>query len=262
MHIHRAADLQSLPGIAHGFFGRDGGLSTGVYASLNCGPGSRDDPAAVAGNRARVVEALAPGARLVSLAQVHSAQVHIVDQAWNFDSRRDGDGMATAEAGVMLGILTADCTPVLFADVEAGVIGAAHAGWKGAVAGVLENTIAAMATLGAKPSRIRAAIGPTISQANYEVGADMMARFDAADSGFFIPSDRPDHRRFDLPGYARMRLERAGVGQIADLGLCTYPPSNGFYSYRRTTHLGEADYGREISAIVRVEHRPGKVGAA
>lgn len=262
MHIHRAADLQSLPGIAHGFFGRDGGLSTGVYASLNCGPGSRDDPAAVAGNRARVVEALAPGARLVSLAQVHSAQVHIVDQAWNFDSRRDGDGMATAEAGVMLGILTADCTPVLFADVEAGVIGAAHAGWKGALAGVLENTIAAMATLGAKPSRIRAAIGPTISQANYEVGADMMARFDAADSGFFIPSDRPDHRRFDLPGYARMRLERAGVGQIADLGLCTYPPSNGFYSYRRTTHLGEADYGREISAIVRVEHRPGKVGAA
>ena len=253
MHIHRAADLQSLPGIAHGFFGRDGGLSTGVYASLNCGPGSRDDPAAVAGNRARVVEALAPGARLVSLAQVHSAQVHIVDQAWNFDSRRDGDGMATAEAGVMLGILTADCTPVLFADVEAGVIGAAHAGWKGALAGVLENTIAAMATLGAKPSRIRAAIGPTISQANYEVGADMMARFDAADSGFFIPSDRPDHRRFDLPGYARMRLERAGVGQIADLGLCTYPPSNGFYSYRRTTHLGEADYGREISAIVRTE---------
>lgn len=262
MQIHRAADLQSLPGIAHGFFGRDGGLSTGVYASLNCGPGSRDDPAAVAGNRARVVEALAPGARLVSLAQVHSAQVHIVDQAWNFDSRRDGDGMATARSGVMLGILTADCTPVLFADAEAGVIGAAHAGWKGALAGVLENTVAAMMRLGAKPARIRAAIGPTISQANYEVGADMMARFDAADSGFFIPSDRPDHRRFDLPGYARMRLERAGVGQIADLGLCTYPPSNGFYSYRRTTHLGEADYGREISAIVRVEHRPGKVGAA
>ncbi len=262
MHIHRAADLQSLPGIAHGFFGRDGGLSAGVYASLNCGPGSRDDPAAVAGNRARVVEALAPGARLVSLAQVHSAQVHIVDQTWNFDLRRDGDGMATARSGVMLGILTADCTPVLFADAEAGVIGAAHAGWKGALAGVLENTVAAMMRLGAKPARIRAAIGPTISQANYEVGADMMARFDAADSGFFIPSDRPDHRRFDLPGYTRMRLERAGVGQIADLGLCTYPLNNGFYSYRRTTHLGEADYGREISAIVRVEHRPGKVGAA
>jgi YfiH family protein len=252
MQIHRAADLQKLPGIAHGFFGRDGGLSTGVYAGLNCGPGSRDDPAAVAGNRARVVQALAPGARLVSLAQIHSAIVHIVDHDWNFDLRRDGDGMVTARPDVMLGILTADCTPVLFADAEAGVIGAAHAGWKGALAGVLENTVAAMVTLGAKPARIRAAIGPTISQANYEVGADMMTRFDAADGKFFIASDRPDHHRFDLPGYARTRLERAGVGQISDLGLCTYPPGNGFYSYRRTTHLGEADYGREISAIVRV----------
>jgi YfiH family protein len=253
MHIHRAADLEKLPGIAHGFFGREGGLSAGVYASLNCGPGSRDDPATVAGNRARVVEALAPGAKLVSLAQVHSNIVHIVDNAWNFDLRQEGDGMVTDRPGVMLGILTADCTPVLFADSQAGVIGAAHAGWKGALAGVLENTVAAMATLGAKPARITAAIGPTISQANYEVGADMMARFDAADGKYFIPSDRPDHCRFDLPGYARMRLERAGVGQIADLGLCTYPPDNGFYSYRRTTHRGEADYGREISAIVRVQ---------
>jgi len=252
MQIHRAADLQELPGIAHGFFGRDGGVSTGVYASLNCGPGSHDDPAAVAGNRARVVQALAPGAKLVSLAQIHSAIVHIVDDAWNFDLRQDGDGMATARPGVMLGILTADCTPVLFADAQAGVIGAAHAGWKGALAGVLENTVAAMVRLGAKLARIRAAIGPTISQANYEVGADLVARFDAADGHFFIASDRPDHYRFDLPGYARMRLDRAGVGQIGDLGLCTYSPGNGFYSYRRTAHLGEADYGREISAIVRV----------
>ncbi|HEX2760223.1 MAG TPA: polyphenol oxidase family protein, partial [Rhizomicrobium sp.] len=177
MQIHRAADLQKLPGIAHGFFGRDGGLSTGVYASLNCGPGSRDEPAAVAGNRARVVQALAPGARLVSLAQIHSAVIHIVDDAWNFDLRQDGDGMATALPGVMLGILTADCTPVLFADAEAGVIGAAHAGWKGALAGVLENTVAAMVRLGATPARIIAAIGPTISQANYEVGADLVASF-------------------------------------------------------------------------------------
>jgi hypothetical protein len=252
MKIHRAADLQELPGIAHGFFGRDGGFSSGVYASLNCGPGSRDDAAAVAGNRARAIEALAPGARLVSLAQIHSATVHIVDDSWNFDLRREGDGLATVRSGVMLGILTADCTPVLFADAKAGVIGAAHAGWKGALAGVLENTVAAMVTLGAKPARITAAIGPTISQANYEVGADMMARFDAADRKFFIASDRPDHYRFDLPGYTRMRLERAGVGRISDLKLCTYPPGNGFYSYRRTTHLGEADYGREISAIVRV----------
>ena len=252
MHIRRAADLQKLPGIAHGFFGRDGGDSKGVYASLNCGPGSRDDADAVAGNRARVVQALAQGAKLVSLAQIHSATIHIVDKDWDFHLRRDGDGMATALPGIMLGILTADCTPVLLADPQAGVIGAAHAGWKGALAGVLENTVAAMTKLGAEPARISAAIGPTISQANYEVGADLQARFDAEDHRFFTASDRPDHYRFDLPGFARSRLERAGVGQIADLGLCTYPPDNGFFSYRRATHRGEADYGRELSAIVRV----------
>jgi len=257
MQIHRAAELQNLPAIAHGFFGRDGGVSTGVYASLNCGPGSRDDAAAVAANRARIVQALAPGAKLVSLAQIHSGTIHIVDENWNFDLRQDGDGMATSLPGIMLGILTADCTPVLFADAEAGVIGAAHAGWKGAVAGVLENTVAAMAKLGADPARIVAAIGPTISQAHYEVGADLRGRFDAADDRFFSESDRPGHYRFNLPGYARSRLERAGVRRISNLGLCTYPPENGFYSYRRATHLGEADYGREISAIVRVAgHSP------
>jgi YfiH family protein len=251
MQIHRAADLQKLPGIAHGFFGRDGGVSKGVYTSLNCGPGSRDDAAAVAANRARIIQVLAPGAELVSLAQIHSGTVHVVDGNWNFDLRQDGDGMATALPGVMLGILTADCTPVLFADAQAGVIGAAHAGWKGAVAGVLENTVAAMTKLGAMPDRITAAIGPTISLANYEVGADLRARFDAADDRFFTASNRPNHYHFDLPGCARTRLERAGLRQISDLGLCTYPPDNGFFSYRRTTHLGEADYGREISAIVR-----------
>jgi polyphenol oxidase len=252
MHIHRAAPLQKLPGIAHGFFGREEGVSTGLYDSLNCGPGSRDDATAVAANRARIVHALAPGAKLVSLAQIHSAIVHTVDESWNFDLRPDGDGVVTNLPGVMLGILTADCTPVLFADEQAGVIGAAHAGWKGAVAGVLENTVAAMTKLGALPGRIVAAIGPAISQANYEVGADLRARFDAEHDRFFIASDRPGHHRFDLTGYARMRLERARVGQIDDLGLCTYPPDNGFFSYRRTTHRGEADYGREISAIVRV----------
>ncbi len=252
MQIHRAADLQKLPGIAHGFFGRDGGVSKGVYASLNCGPGSRDDAIAVADNRAQIVQVLAPGAKLVSLAQIHSATVHIVDKDWDFHLRRDGDGMVTALPGVMLGILTADCTPVLLVDAQAGVIGAAHAGWKGAVAGVLENTVAAMAKLGAEPARISAAIGPTISQANYEVGADLHARFDAEDHRFFSASDRPDHYRFDLPGFARSRLERAGVEQISDLGLCTYPLDNGFFSYRRATHRGEADYGRELSAIVRV----------
>ena len=250
MNIRTAAALQKLPVIAHGFFGRDGGVSTGVYGSLNCGPGSRDESAAVTENRARVVAALAPGARLVSLAQIHSPHVHTVGADWDFTTRPEGDGMVTALPGIALGILTADCAPVLFADAEADVIGAAHAGWKGAVAGVLENTVAAMEKLGATSGRITAAIGPAISQANYEVGEDLRARFGADDARFFAPSDRAGHFRFDLPGYVRKRLAQAGVGQVQDLALCTYPPANGFFSYRRTTHLGEADYGREISAIV------------
>jgi YfiH family protein len=249
MQIRTADTLQKLPGIAHGFFGRDGGVSTGVYASLNCGPGSRDDSAAVAENRARCVAALAPGARLVSLAQIHSANVHTVGADWDFATRPDGDGMVTGSPGIMLGILTADCAPVLFADAQARVIGAAHAGWKGAGAGVLDNTVAAMEKLGAKPGRIVAAIGPTISQANYEVGEDLRTKFGADDDRFFVASNRPGHFRFDLPGYVRQRLARAGVSQVHDMALCTYPPANGFFSYRRTTHLGEADYGREISAI-------------
>jgi YfiH family protein len=250
MQIRTADNLQKLPGIAHGFFGRDGGVSTGFYSSLNCGPGSRDHPPAVAENRGRSVAVLAPGARLVSLAQIHSAHVHIVGTDWDFATRPEGDAMVTDLRGVMLGILTADCAPVLLADAEAGVIGAAHAGWKGAVAGVLDNTVAAMAKLGAKPGRVTAAIGPTISQANYEVGEDLRARFGADEGRFFVASDRPEHFRFDLPGYVRQRLERAGVGQIHDMALCTYPPANGFFSYRRATHLSETDYGREISAIV------------
>ena len=253
MNIRTAAALQKLPGIAHGFFGRDGGVSTGVYGSLNCGPGSRDESAAVTVNRARVVAALAPGARLVSLAQIHSPHVHTVGADWDFTTRPEGDGMATAVPGIALGVLTADSAPVLFADAEAGVIGAAHAGWKGAVAGVLENTVAAMEKLGATSGRITAAIGPAISQANYEVGEDLRARFGADDARFFAPSDRAGHFRFDLPGYVRKRLAQAGVGQVQDLALCTYPPANGFFSYRRTTHLGEADYGREISAIILVQ---------
>ncbi len=250
MRIHRAADLQKLPGIAHGFFGRDGGVSTGVYASLNCGPGSRDAPAAVAENRSRAMNALALSAKLVTSAQIHGARVHTVSAGWDFAVRPEGDGLVTTLAGVALGILTADCAPVLLADAEAGVIGAAHAGWKGAAAGVLESTVAAMEKLGAKSARIVAVIGPTICQANYEVGADMRARFGAQDDQFFAASERPGHFQFDLPGYVRTRLERVGIGQVGDLGLCTYPPANGFFSYRRTTHLGEADYGREISAIM------------
>ena len=262
MQIHRDAGLEKLPQIAHGFFGRAGGVSAGFYASLNCGPGSDDDAAAVTENRGRAVAALVPGARLVSLAQVHSAQIHTIGEDWDFTTRPEGDGMVTARPGVMLGILTADCAPVLFADTEARVIGAAHAGWKGAAAGVLENTIAAMEKLGARTRHIAAAIGPTISQANYEVGADLRARFAEKDGDFFVPSNRPGYFRFDLPGYVSQRLRQAGIGTVADLRLCTYPPENGFFSYRRTTHLSEPDYGREISAIVMPEQQPGKVGAA
>jgi polyphenol oxidase len=193
---------------------------------------------------------LAPGAKLVTLAQIHSGTVHVVGADWDFAARREGDGLVTALPGVALGILTADCTPVLLADAQARVIGAAHAGWKGALGGVLEATIAAMETLGARAARLVAAIGPTISQANYEVGQDLRDRFSGADARFFVAAGRPGHFRFDLPGYVAHRLEKAGLRDVSDLALCTYPPENGFFSYRRTTHRGEADYGRELSAIL------------
>lgn len=257
MQIHRAANLADQPGVAHGFFTREGGVSSGVYASLNCGPGSGDDDAAVRENRTRAIAALAPDARLVTGAQIHSATVHIVNRNWDFTARRQGDGLATKERGVALGILTADCAPVLFADAQAGVIGAAHAGWKGALGGVLEATIAAMKVLGA--GHIIAAIGPAISQANYEVGQDLRDRFGASDARFFAHAGRPGHYHFDLPGYVAHRLKQAGVDDVTDLAVCTYPPGNGFFSYRRTTHRGESDYGRELSAILLREHRPGKV---
>lgn len=250
MRIHRAANIAAEQGLAHGFYTRDGGVSTGVYASLNCGPGSRDDPAAVATNRARAATALGADARLVTLAQIHSPIVHVVDANWDFTARREGDGLVTAEPGIALGILTADCAPVLFADPEARVIGAAHAGWKGAVGGVLEATIAAMEKLGAGTARLVAAIGPAISQANYEVGQDLRDRFQADDACFFVAAGRPGHFRFDLPGYVGQRLKKAGVRAVSDLALCTYPAENRLFSFRRTTHRGETDYGRELSAIM------------
>jgi YfiH family protein len=247
-----AENLTAAPGVAHGFFGREGGVSTGLYASLNCGPGSRDDPAAVAENRGRAVAALAPGAQLVSLSQIHSPFVHLVGPEWDAARHPEGDGMATATPGMALGVLTADCAPVLFADPQARVIGAAHAGWKGAFGGVLEATLAAMESLGAQRENTHAAIGPCISAANYEVGGEFRARFleaDAANARFF-KSGRPEHCHFDLASYTAARLEPMGLASIAALGLCTYPGENGFFSFRRTTHAGEADYGREISAIV------------
>jgi YfiH family protein len=244
-------------GIAHGFFGRAGGVSSGIYESLNCGPGSKDMPEAVAENRRRVAAALVPGGeapQLVSLNQVHSAIVHPLP-AW--EARPEGDAMVTATPGLALGILTADCAPVLLADVKARVIGAAHAGWKGALGqegrGVLEATLDAMEKLGALRMRIQAVIGPSISQEHYEVGWEFRDRFlelGLKQRRFFVPSDKEGHYRFDLPGYVAHRLTAAGAGSVESLGICTYPAENGYFSFRRTTHAGEGDYGRQISAIV------------
>jgi YfiH family protein len=239
------------PGIVHGFFGRAGGVSTGIYASLNCGPGSRDDAAAITENRRRVAQALAPGAGLVSLAQIHSPIVHILDRAP--DKQLEGDAMVTAAPNLGLGILTADCAPVLLVDTQVRVIGAAHAGWKGALNGVLEATLEAMEKLGANRTRIAAAIGPCISQAHYEVGWDFRDRFlelGLRQRKFFVPSGKEGHYRFDLEDYAAQRLASAGVGSVEKLGVCTYPAENGFFSFRRTTHAGEPDYGRQVSAIL------------
>ena len=244
------------PGIAHGFFGRDGGVSSGIYASLNCGPGSKDAPDAVAENRRRVANALAPGIKLLSLSQIHSSNV-LTLPAWGGEGRPEGDAMVTAMPGLALGILTADCAPVLLADPKARVIGAAHAGWKGALGeggrGVLEATLEAMERLGAERGRISAVVGPCITQANYEVGFDFRDRFlelGLRNRRFFVPSDKEGRYRFDLPGYAAHRLTAADIGSVEMSGVCTYPSENGYFSFRRTTHAGEPDYGRQISAIV------------
>ncbi|MEJ0028282.1 MAG: peptidoglycan editing factor PgeF [Rhizomicrobium sp.] len=251
-----SSNLTDLPGIAHGFFGRTGGVSTGIYESLNCGfsrlAGEKDGWGAAVQNRRRVADALG-GAQIVTLSQIHSAKVVCVSAAWDLAQSPEADAMVTATPGIALGILTADCAPVLFADAEARVIGAAHAGWTGALGGVLEATLDAMEALGARRGRIAAAIGPCISQANYEVGPEFAARFAAADAGntrFFIPSDRDAHHRFDLEGFAAARLRRAGVDNVDALGACTYARGADFFSFRRATHAKEPDYGREISAIV------------
>lgn len=248
MNIVTAAPLD-LPGIAHGFFGREGGVSEGLYASLNCGAGSRDDPAHVAANRARVAARLGVAAeRLVSLYQIHSPDVLTVAEPWGAD-RPQADGMVTTTPGIALGVLAADCTPILFADRQAGVVGACHAGWKGALAGVAETTLDAMRRLGAHD--IAAAIGPTIRQPSYEVGAEFRDRFlaaDAANDAWFASGRMAEKFQFDLPGYLTGRLRAAGVEAIFDCGVCTYADP-GYFSYRRATHRGEPDYGRNISAI-------------
>ena len=245
---HNALEIS---GVNHGFFGRDGGVSSGVYGSLNAGPGSHDEPMLVAKNRSRIAFALGVETDcLLSPYQFHSAEVTIVDAPFAAKRPR-ADGIVTATRGLAIGVVTADCGPLLFADQEAGVIGAAHAGWQGAVGGVIENTIAAMETLGAKRAQIIAVLGPTISQKNYEVAADFEARLLARDSegaAFFAAGQTPEKRQFDLPGFILMRLERAGVKGF-DTGLCTYASPDAFFSYRRTTHSNEADYGRQMSAL-------------
>jgi YfiH family protein len=245
--------LAAAPGLRHAFFDRDGGVSTGIYAGLNGGLGSNDDPAHVVENRRRMAAEIgvAPSHFLTAY-QVHSPDVAVATQPWEADARPKVDAMVTQVEGLALGVTAADCGPVLFADPKARVIGAAHAGWKGALSGVLESTIAAMEKLGADRADMIAAIGPLIRQPSYEVGAEFVERFVREDGEyalFFIPSARDGHAMFDLGGFIRMRLERADIGLIDDTGVDTYPDER-FFSYRRSVHRKEPDYGRHIHAIV------------
>ena len=247
------SDRLAAAGLVHGFFTRQGGVSSGVYESLNGGVGSQDDPACVAENRARMAQALglAPSHLLVPY-QIHSADVLHVREPWSPDARPRCDGLVTDVPGLALGVTGADCGMILFADPKARVVGACHAGWKGAFTGVLESTLSAMEALGARREQITAVLGPTIGAASYEVGPEFAARFrdaDAAYTRFFAPSSREAHAMFDLPGFIGMRLQKAGVGAFEDLGLDTYADPARFFSYRRTTHLREPDYGRLVSAI-------------
>ena len=248
VEVIRATALNNLP---HGFLGRRGGVSTGLHAGLNVGWGSDDEREAIAENRRRAVEAVLPGAALVTVHQVHSPDVVTVTEPWPDDARPQADALVTNRPGLLLGILTADCAPVLLADREVGVIGAAHAGWKGALSGATDSTIAAMEALGAKRERIAAAIGPCIAQASYEVDDAFEARFVVADTfnARFFRMGREGHAWFDLEGYVAMRLEAAGVATVEKLALDTYADESRFYSYRRATHRGEPGYGREIAVI-------------
>lgn len=249
----QARSISCLSGIRHAFFTREGGVSSGIYGSLNGGIGSRDEPHKVAENRARMAAAL--GVRpdhLVTAYQIHSAEVVIVDRPWTLQERPRADALVTTSPGVALAVTTADCGPVLLADAVARIVAAAHAGWRGAAGGVIEATISAMERCGAKRRHIVAALGPTIRQSNYEVGPEFIAalqRQNPANTCFFAPAARPEHALFDLPRYIITRLAAAGVEQIEDLGQCTYSDPTRFFSYRRAGHRGESDYGRHINAI-------------
>ncbi len=249
----QADTLKKLSGVRHAFFTREGGVSQGLYASLNGGVGSNDKREHVGENRARMAAALgvAP-ARFLTCYQIHSPNVVVAEEPWTHETRPRADAIVTRSPKLAIGISTADCGPLLFADDDARVIGAAHAGWRGAFTGVIEATIAAMEKLGAGRANIRAVLGPTIRQPNYEVGPEFVERFIAADKDnarFFAPSARPGHALFDLTGYIAARVERAGIADFEDLALCTYADDARFYSYRRSTHRAEPDYGRHVNAI-------------
>ncbi|WP_295705917.1 peptidoglycan editing factor PgeF [uncultured Brevundimonas sp.] len=241
-----------LDGVRHGFFTRAGGVSTGLYAGLNTGIGSRDDPAAVAENRSRIAQAMGgTAADLANCYQIHSAVTRVAEGPWNGE-RPEGDAVVTATPGVICAVLTADCAPVLLADREAGVVGAAHAGWKGALGGVIHSAVAAMEALGARPERISAVVGPCIASESYEVGADFLDRFAHHDPGserFFHAASAPDKRLFDLPGFVLWRLEQAGVGQAAWTGDDTCVDEARFFSNRRAHQRGEPDFGRMMSVV-------------
>jgi polyphenol oxidase len=242
---------QSLTGIPHGFMGRTGGVSSGIYSSLNIALGSKDDRQSVMENRRRAVEAILPGASLARVYQIHSPDVITIDGPNNQDDPPKGDAMVTRTPGILLGISTADCVPVLFADIAAGVVGAAHSGWKGAIGGVNEATLVAMEALGADRSNIACAIGPCIAQKSYEVDDAFFERFahsDPANERFF-GAGKPGHHQFDIEGYVAAQLAASGVRQIECLGQDTYTQPDRFFSYRRTCHAAEIDYGTQISLI-------------
>ncbi len=252
----RSHSLAGTQRVVHGYFGRQGGVSSGKYASLNCGFGSGDDSSCVRENRSRVAQSLGTvEANLLTVYQIHSADGVQVEASWAREDAPKADAMATVVRGVALGILTADCAPVLLSDEGAGVVGAAHAGWKGALDGVLEAVVTLMERLGANRSRIRAAVGPCIGQDSYEVGPEFFDRFKTAapdNHQYFVPASRETHWQFDLPGFVADRLMALGVSGVDRMGQDTYANEMDYFSFRRSTHRGEVDYGRNMSAIMLV----------
>jgi YfiH family protein len=245
--------LSAVPGLRHAFFSRDGGVSEGIYAGLNGGVGSNDDPANVAENRRRMAEQMGVTTEhFLTVFQVHSPDVVVASAPWGTSSRPRADALVTRTEGLAIGVTAADCGPILLVDPNARVIGAAHAGWKGALSGIVESTVEAMEKLGAERADIVAAVGPLIRQPSYEVGNEFVERFldaDAENALFFLPATREGHAMFDLAGFIRTRLENAGVPVIDDIGVDTYSDQR-FFSYRRSVHRGELDYGRHVHAIV------------